>query len=162
MSDMGLARAPEKVAADKPKMNMDERMLGIMSAFAVTWGILCLVMFTLSVTVDVETLTKRYNPAQVIYILSTPAWVMFAKAMTAVGLMCGSVYLLLRKQSAYTWFMISLFGTMLVMLDSVMRSGFETLGGMETGVNVGMIIVGIFLFWASYSAFQDGHLEEDA
>jgi len=161
MSGTDIAATPKPSVKVAPKMNMDQRMLGIMSAFAVTWGILCLVMFTLSVTVDVDTLTQRYNPAQVIYILSTPAWVMFAKAMTAVGLMCGSVYLLLRKQSAYTWFMISLFGTMLVMLDSVIRGGFETLGGMETGVNVGMIIVGIFLFWASYSAFQDGHLEED-
>ena len=56
--------------------------------------------------------------------------------------------------------MISLVGTLLTMVDSMFRGGFEILGGMMTGVNMGMIIVSIFLFWASYSAFQEGQLDE--
>lgn len=134
-------------------------MLGVMAAFAVTWGLLCLTMFTLSLMTDPSDLARQYNPEQVAYILATPAWVMFSKAMMTIGVLCGAVYLLLRKESAYYWFMISIFGTILTMLDSVIRGGFDILGGMMTGVNIGMIIVSIFLFWASYSAFQEGQLK---
>lgn len=138
-----------------------DRMLGVLAAFAVTWGLVCLAMFTLSLLAEPSDLAREYNQEQVAYILATPAWVMFAKAMMTIGVLCGAVYLLLRKQSAYYWFMISIFGTLLTMLDSVMRGGFDILGGMMTGVNIGMIIVSIFLFWASYSALQDGQLSAD-
>lgn len=150
----------EEARVEKSVRSVDDRMLGVMACFAVTWGLLCLIMFTLSLTVDAEDLAKQYKPEQVAYLQATPAWVMFSKAMTAIGVLCGAVYLLLRKQSAYHWFMIALVGTLLTMVDSMFRGGFEILGGMMTGVNLGMIIVCIFLFWASYSAFQEGQLDE--
>jgi hypothetical protein len=159
MSASQIELAPN--ASVKPKMSLEQRMLGIMAAFAVTWGLLCLILFTLSLTTDSAELAERYNPAQVQYLLATPAWVIFAKAMTAIGMLCGSVYLLLRRRSAYHWFMISLFGTLLVMFDSILRGGFEILGGIESGVNVGIVLVCVFLFWASYSALDDGQLYED-
>ena len=158
MSDLTLAVEPERSAAKK---TADDRMLGVMAAFAVTWGLLCLVMFALSLIADPETMAKQYTVEQLAYVLATPAWVMFAKAMTAIGVLCGAVYLLLRKQSAYTWFMIALFGTLLTMLDSVLRQGYEIMGGMMSGVNIGMVIVCIFLFWASHSAFQEGQLSTE-
>ncbi len=150
----------EEARVEKTVGSVDDRMLGVMAAFAVTWGLLCLIMFTLSLVTDPEHLARQYKPEQVAYLQGTPAWVMFSKAMTAIGVLCGAVYLLLRKQSAYHWFMIALVGTLLTMIDSIFRGGFEILGGMMTGVNLGMIIVCIFLFWASYSAFQDGQLAE--
>ena len=150
----------QQVPPQPSVQSTDDKMLGVMAAFAVTWGILCLIMFTLSFTADVDDLARQYKPDQVAYLMSTPGWVMFAKAMTAIGVLCGAVYLLLRKQSAYHWFMIGLVGTLLTMVDSILRSGYEVLGGMMTGVNIGMAIVCIFLFWASYSAFQVGQLEE--
>jgi len=158
MSDLTLAAEPKRSAAQK---TADDRMLGVMAAFAVTWGLLCLAMFALSLMADPETLAKQYTAEQLAYVMATPAWVMFAKAMTAIGVLCGAVYLLLRKQSAYTWFMIGLFGTILTMLDSIMRQGYQTMGGMMSGVNIGMVIVCIFLFWASYSAFQEGQLSPE-
>lgn len=153
-----VATAPQT----KPAVSTaDDRMLGVMAAFAVTWGLLCLVMFTMSFWSDPDAMARQYSSEQLAYLAATPAWVMFAKAMTAVGILSGAVYLLLRKQSAYYWFMISLFGTLLTILDSVLRGGYDILGGMMTGVNIGMVIVGIFLFWASYSAFQEGQLDAD-
>jgi len=150
----------EEMPVKKTVRSVDDRMLGVMAAFAVTWGLLCLIMFALSFLPDADDLARQYNPEQVAYLQATPGWVMFAKAMSAMGVLCGAVYLLLRKQSAYHWFMISLVGTLLTMVDSMFRGGFEILGGMMTGVNMGMIIVSIFLFWASYSAFQEGQLDE--
>ncbi len=138
---------------------LEQRMLGIMAAFAVTWGLLCLLAFTLGQIASPEELALQYSPRQLAYLEATPAWVAFSKAMTAIGLLCGAVYLLLRKKSAYHWFMISLVGTLLTMVDSLLRDGFHVLGGMNSGVNLGMIIVGIFLFWASYSAYYEGQLE---
>lgn len=150
----------EEMPVKKTVRSVDDRMLGVMAAFAVTWGLLCLIMFALSFLPDADDLARQYNPEQVAYLQATPGWVMFSKAMSAIGVLCGAVYLLLRKQSAYHWFMISLVGTLLTMVDSIFRGGFEILGGMMTGVNMGMIIVSIFLFWASYSAFQEGQLDE--
>ena len=150
----------EDMPVKKTVRSVDDRMLGVMAAFAVTWGLLCLIMFALSFLPDADDLARQYNPEQVAYLRATPGWVMFSKAMSAMGVLCGAVYLLLRKQSAYHWFMISLVGTLLTMVDSMFRGGFEILGGMMTGVNMGMIIVSIFLFWASYSAFQEGQLDE--
>ena len=150
----------EDMPVKKTVRSVDDRMLGVMAAFAVTWGLLCLIMFALSFIPDADDLARQYNPEQVAYLQATPGWVMFSKAMSAIGVLCGAVYLLLRKQSAYHWFMISLVGTLLTMVDSIFRGGFEILGGMMTGVNMGMIIVSIFLFWASYSAFQEGQLDE--
>ena len=150
----------EEMPVKKTVQSVDDRMLGVMAAFAVTWGLLCLIMFALSFLPDADDLARQYNPEQVAYLQATPGWVMFSKAMSAIGVLCGAVYLLLRKQSAYHWFMISLVGTLLTMVDSIFRGGFEILGGMMTGVNMGMIIVSIFLFWASYSAFQEGQLDE--
>ena len=150
----------EEMPVKKAVQSVDDRMLGVMAAFAVTWGLLCLIMFALSFLPDADDLARQYNPEQVAYLQATPGWVMFSKAMSAIGVLCGAVYLLLRKQSAYHWFMISLVGTLLTMVDSIFRGGFEILGGMMTGVNMGMIIVSIFLFWASYSAFQEGQLDE--
>ena len=150
----------EDMPVKKTVRSVDDRMLGVMAAFAVTWGLLCLIMFALSFIPDADDLARQYNPEQVAYLQATPGWVMFSKAMSAIGVLCGAVYLLLRKQSAYHWFMISLVGTLLTMVDSIFRGGFEILGGMLTGVNMGMIIVSIFLFWASYSAFQQGQLDE--
>lgn len=155
MSDISVAMEPKRPVV---KRSADDRMLGVMAAFAVTWGLLCLIMFALSLMADPETMAKQYTAEQLAYVLATPAWVMFAKAMTAIGVLCGAVYLLLRKQSAYTWFMIALFGTLLTMLDSIMRQGYDIMGGMMSGVNIGMVIVCIFLFWASHSAFQEGQL----
>ena len=150
----------EEMPVKKTVRSVDDRMLGVMAAFAVTWGLLCLIMFALSFLPDADDLARQYNPEQVAYLQATPGWVMFSKAMSSIGVLCGAVYLLLRKQSAYHWFMISLVGTLLTMVDSIFRGGFEILGGMMTGVNMGMIIVSIFLFWASYSAFQEGQLDE--
>lgn len=143
-----------------PPQSLEDRMLGILACFSVAWGLLMLISFTLFITADPARLAASYGPDQVAYLLATPAWVLFAKSMTAIGVLCGAVYLLLRKQSAHHWFMISLAGTVLVMLDSGLRGGYQLMAGMETGVNVGIVIVGIFLYWASYSAFADGHLSE--
>lgn len=158
--DAAVEPQPKLSVTNSAGSSLEQRMLGIMAAFAVTWGLLCLVGFTLSFTVSAQDIATNYTPEQAAYIAATPAWVAFSKAMTVIGLLCGAVYLLLRKNSAYHWFTISLVGTLLTMVDSVLRDGFSILGGMETGVNLGMVIVGIFLFWASYSAFYEGQLAD--
>ncbi|MEP4053287.1 MAG: hypothetical protein ABJN22_13675 [Litorimonas sp.] len=140
--------------------SLEQRMLGVMAAFAVTWGLLCLLGFTLGQIASPEELSRSYSPTQIAYIQDTPGWVLFGKAMTTIGTLCGAVYLLLRKKSAYHWFSISLVGTLMIMADSVLRDGFHVLGGIGTGVSLGMVIAAIFLFWASYSAFYEGQLED--
>ena len=149
-----------EVQVERKDKAPEQRMLGVLAAFAVTWGLVCLVGFTLTEIASPADLAKTYTPGQVSYLQNTPAWVGFGKAMMTVGLLCGAVYLLLRKKSAYHWFSVSLVGTLIIMMDSVLRGGFNILGGMNSGVNLGMVIVGVFLFWASYSAFYEGQLDD--
>lgn len=144
----------------KVEKSLEQRMMGVMAAFAVTWGLLCLLGFTLNQVSSPEELARSYTPEQMTYLNETPAWVFFGQAMTTIGTLCGAVYLLLRKKSAYHWFSISLVGTLMIMADSVLRDGFHILGGIGTGVSLGMVIVAVFLFWASYSAFYEGQLED--
>lgn len=156
-----LQTTPDMAKTETAKKDFTDSMLGMMGCFAVAWGLLGLASFTLGITADVDTLSRGYNPEQVAYMLETPAYVRFGHAMAAVCMLTGAVYLLLRKSSAYLWFMGALFGTLIVMLDSALRGGFYILGGMETGVNLGVTLVGIFLFWASYSALREGQLTRD-
>ena len=141
------------------KMAITQRWLGIFASFTVAWGLLSLVGFTMSLTTNAQTLGQYYTPEQVQYLLNTPFWVGAGKGFNCGGLLVGAVYLLLRKESSYYWFMWSLLGTLLVMADSILRGGFQVLGGMETGVNLASIIVGIFIFWAAYTAVQEGQLQ---
>lgn len=143
-----------------PKISLEQRWLGIFACFTVVWGLLNMLSFTLGFYVTADSLSSHYSPAQISYMLETPVWAAMGKAFAACGLLIGSVYLLLRKASAYFWFMWSLFGILLVTLDSILRDGFHILGGMETGVNIINVIVGIFIFWAAYSAVQENQLEQ--
>jgi len=151
--------APKKVRSIKAQ-SLDRRMLGILAAFAVAWGLVCLIGFTLTQVLIADPHVSTYTAEQINYLQNSPFWVSIAKAMTAIGTLVGAVYLFLRKKSAYHWFSVALVGTLLVLLDSVLRDGFHILGGMDTGVNLGMVIVSIFLFWTSYSAFYAGQLED--
>jgi len=88
------------------KVKLNQRMLGVLAAFAVAWGLLCILGFTFGAIATPEELARSYSPEQIAYLENTPGWVSFGKAMTAIGLLCGAVYLLLRKKSAYHWFSI--------------------------------------------------------
>jgi len=147
--------------AEQASTNATQRWLGIFACFTVAWGVLSLVIFVASITATPETLSRQYSPTQMQYLLYTPVWAAAGKAFTACGLLVGAVYLLLRKTSAYYWFMWSLVGTLMVMLDSAIRGGFHILGGMNSGVNIASIIVGIFIFWTSYTAVQEGQLQSE-
>lgn len=140
------------------KLLSEQKWLGIFACFTVVWGLLNLLSFTLGFYVTMDSLAGYYTPTQISYMLDTPVWAAMGKAFAACGLLIGSVYLLLRKVSAYIWFMWSLFGYLLVTLDSILRGGFYILGGIETGVNIIGVIVGIFIFWGAYTALQDGQL----
>ncbi|WP_418152539.1 hypothetical protein AB8615_01390 [Litorimonas sp. RW-G-Af-16] len=142
----------------KVPVNYADRALGILACFAVTWGLLGLLSFTFFVTADLQALSGTYRPEQIAYILDTPFWVRVGQALGVFGMLTGSVYLLLRRKSAYYWFMWSLLGTLTVLLDTILRSGFQTMGGMESGVNIAVTVVGIFMFWGTYSAYQEGQL----
>lgn len=139
----------------------DNVWLGIFASFTVAWGLLAMASFVMSMTMTTDELLSHYSVQQAQYLLETPAWALIGKAFAASGLLVGSVYLLLRKTSAYYWFMWSLSGTLMVMLDSILRGGFEVLGSMESGVNIASILTGLFIFWVAYSAVQDGQLASD-
>lgn len=141
---------------------VNNRWLGILACFAVTWGLLGLLNFVFFVSADEAYLLETHTLKQVAYIVDTPFWVRACQALAVLGMLTGSVYLLLRRRSAYHWFMWSLVGTVGVLADTILRNGFRIMGGIDSGVNLGVTLVGLFMFWATYSAYQDGQLGEDA
>ena len=158
---LGVADQPAGQLPDNGAVrSIEQRMMGVMAAFAVTWGLLCLLIFTLNQIASPEDLARTYTAEQIAFLKETPPWVFFGKAMASIGTLCGAVYLLLRKKSAYHWFSIALVGTLMNMVDSFLRDGFHVLGGIGSGVSLGMVIVAVFLFWASYSAFYEGQLKD--
>jgi len=124
----GLMQTAQMQPSKPAKMSNNQRWLGVFACFTVAWGLLSLVAFTLSLNMSPERLSAQYTPSQVQYLLATPVWAVMGKAFTACGLLVGAVYILLRKESAYYWFMWSLIGSLLVTLDSVLRGGFGILG----------------------------------
>ena len=132
--------------------------LGILSVFAIVWGLLNLLGLTMALTQDAQSLARNFSPTQVAYILDTPVWVRVCHAVSVVALLIGAAYLQMRRGSAYHWFMLSIFAMLGLILDGVLRGGFELLVSITTGLNIGYMIVGIFLFWATLSARQDGQL----
>ena len=136
----------------------DDGWLGILSVFAIVWGLLNLVGLFLAITQNAASLEQSFSAQQVAYILDTPAWARMCHAVSVVALLAGAVYLQLRKRSAYLWLMGSLFAMLGLLLDGALRGGFELLVSITTGLNLGYMIVGVFLFWAAYSAQRDGQL----
>ena len=145
-------------AADDLRMKTNDGWLGILSVFAVVWGLLNLLGLTLAITQTADTLARSFSAEQVAYIVDTPVWARMCHAVSVVCLLVGAGYLLMRRRTAYHWFMVSLFAMLGLLLDGTLRGGFELLVSISTGLNLGYMIVGVFLFWAAYSAQRDGQL----
>lgn len=145
-------------------MESDERAaytdgwLGILSAFALVWGLLNLLGLCLAMTQDAYSLSRNFSPEQVAYILDTPVWARTCHAVSVVALLIGAGYLQMRRASAYGWLMVSLFAMLGLLLDGAVRGGFELMVSITTGLNLGYMIVGVFLFWAVHSARAEGQL----
>ena len=161
VENIEVTSAPAEISSVKSEsQSFDQAMLGILAVFAVIWGLICLLSFTLTEMFTSEHFMKAYSAEQLTYLKNTSPWVVAAKAISAIATLTGAVYLLLRKKSTYYWFSAALAATLVVMIDSVLRDGYNLLAGMETGVNLGMVIVSIFLFWAANIAFYSGQLND--
>ena len=105
-----------------------------------------------------EMAASLYNAEQLSYVTNTPFWAKFFNAVSLCAGLVGSGYILLRKATAYRWYMLSLVGTLIVMLDAVYRGGFNTMSSTHFGVSIIGMIIAVYLFWASYNAKNKGEL----
>lgn len=154
MDELGLTDG----SVAKAELKTRDKWLGIMSAFAVAWYIFCLIVFVAMISIGNKALSGLYSDAQIVYLSATPFWVKMAHATSVLAGLIGSVYLLLRRKSAYYWFALCLVALMIMMLDASLRNGFEIMGPSLMGVSIIGIIVGIYLFWAAYLARDHGEL----
>lgn len=148
MSELAVTDATIK----SPAKIRSDRWLGIMSCFAIAWYIMGFVgfIFTFSMTADMA--MKLYSAEQLDYLRSTHIFVNIANAVFLGAGLVGSVYMLLRRKSAYMWYMASLFAILLTLMDAALRGGFDIMGSTHWGVSIVMIILGVYLFWAAYDA----------
>lgn len=132
--------------------------LGILGACALVWYILGMVALVLSFNMSAETAQYIYNPEQLAYVLNTPVWAKFFNSASLCAGLIGSGYILLRKASAYRWYMLSLISILVLMLDAAIRGGYEIMASTHFGVSIIGMIIGVYLFWATYSAKNKGEL----
>jgi len=132
--------------------------LGVLGACALVWYLLGMVALVMSLNMSAEMATSIYNAEQLAYVQNTPVWAKFFNSAGLCAGLIGSGYILLRKANAYKWYMLSLISILIVMLDAVFRGGFETMASTHFGVSIIGIIIGVYLFWASYNAKNKGEL----
>lgn len=142
----------------KTETNARDKSLGVMSAFAVAWYVFCLLVFVIMLSVEEKTIFNVYSSEQIEYLISTSFWVKAAQAVSTLAGLIGSVYLLLRRSSAYYWFALCLAAFLVMIFDASLRGGFQIMGSSLMGVSLVGFIVGIYLFWAAYSARNQGDL----
>lgn len=153
MSELGLdIELPER------RTKTRNSWLGVLGACAFVWYLLGLVALSISISMDIETARSIYTPEQLQYVINTPVWAKFFNSVALCAGLIGSGYLLLRKTNAYRWYMLSLVSTLILMLDAAVRGGFNIMSSTHFGVSIIGMIIGIYLFWASYSAKNKGQL----
>lgn len=132
--------------------------LGVLGASAVAWYLLGMVVLVMSQGMTAETANSIYSSEQLHYVSQTSFWVKFFNAIALCAGLIGSGYILLRKANAYKWYMLSLISILIVMLDAVLRDGFGIMPSTHFGVSIIGIIIGVYLFWATYGAKNKGEL----
>lgn len=137
----------------------NDRWLGILACCAIVWNALGIAIFFVAVVTSREALLAGGSTVeQVDYIFATPLWAKAANAIAVFAGLAGSIALLMRQKPAYVLFAISLIGIMGTMLDAALRDGYQLMGGVNYGMPLVAIVIGIFLFWLTYSAARKGHL----
>jgi len=107
---------------------------------------------------NAETANSVYTAEQLEYVRNTPFWANFFNSAALCAGLIGSGYILLRKATAYRWYMLSLIATLILMLDAAFRGGFNIMSSTHFGVSIIGMIIGVYLFWATYSAKNKGEL----
>jgi len=132
--------------------------LGILGACALVWYMLGLFALVMTFGMNAEMARSIYSSEQLQYLSQTPGWAKFFNSAALCSGLIGSGYILLRKANAYKWYMLSLICTLILMLDAVFRDGFRIMDSTHFGVSVIGMVIGVYLFWATYSAKNKGEL----
>jgi len=153
MSELGF-----EVDLPERRTKIRNSWLGVLGACAVVWYLLGLVAWVISLGMNAEIAHSIYSNEQLQYISQTPIWTGFFNPIALCAGLIGSGYVLLRKANAYKWYMLSLISTLALMLDTVFRGGFNIMPSTYFSVPMIGIIIGLYLFWATYIAKNKGEL----
>ena len=153
MSELGFeVELPERRAKTR------NSWLGVLGACALVWYLLGLAALIISLDMDAEMAHSIYTSEQLDYVMNTPVWIKFFNSVALCSGLIGSGYILLRKATAYRWYMLSLISTLILILDAAFRGGFNIMSSTHFGVSIIGMIIGLYLFWATYSAKNKGEL----
>ena len=132
--------------------------LGTLGAFALVWYLFGLFALIMTFGMTAEKASSIYTAEQLQYVINMPSWVTFFNFAALCAGLVGSGYVLLRKANAYKWYMLSLVSTLVLILYAGSRDGFGPMPSTHFGVSLIGMIIGIYLFWATYSAKNRGEL----
>lgn len=145
-------------SALKAERHRRDTWLGVMASVAIAWYFFNLTVFVMTIVMSDSAILGLYEAEQIRYLIDTPFWAKMANAVSVLSGLIGSAYLLLRRKSAYYWFMLCLVSLLILLLDASLRSGFDIMGPSLLGISTISFIVGIYLFWAAYLAHDEGEL----
>ena len=132
--------------------------LGTLGAFALVWYLFGLFALIMTFGMTAEKASSIYTAEQLQYVINMPSWVTFFNFAALCAGLVGSGYVLLRKANAYKWYMLSLVSTLVLILYAGSCDGFGPMPSTHFGVSLIGMIIGIYLFWATYSAKNRGEL----
>ena len=132
--------------------------LGTLGAFALVWYLFGLFALIMTFGMTAEKASSIYTAEQLQYVINMPSWVTFFNFAALCAGLVGSGYVLLRKANAYKWYMLSLVSTLVLILYAGSRDGFGPMPSTHFVVSLIGMIIGIYLFWATYSAKNRGEL----
>ena len=132
--------------------------LGVLGACALVWYLLGLVALIMSLRMDAETASSIYTVEQLNYVMNTSFWTKFFNSAAICSGLIGSGYILLRKMTAYRWYMLSLVSTLTLILDAAFRGGFSIMPSTHFGISIMGMFIAVYLFWATYVAKTKGEL----
>jgi len=132
----------------------------IVSGAALTWNLLGLMIYIMTVTETPEGYAAQgYTAEQIEFILATPAWATAAFAIAVNAGALASLFLLLRKAWAAPMFIFSLAAILVLNVNNfILNDTVAVLGVVPVYIQSAIFLVGVFLVWYSRATRSRGWL----
>lgn len=130
----------------------------VIAILALIWNLLGVMAYLGQVLMSEETLAALPEEQQELY-TNVPTWATAAFALAVWCGFLGSIFLVIRKKLAKTFFLVSLLGILVQMVYNFFLSkNIEVYGPGGYIMPVMVIIIGVFLVWYSKDADSKGYL----
>ncbi|WP_299336591.1 hypothetical protein [uncultured Psychroserpens sp.] len=131
----------------------------IISVIALIWNAMGVMQY-LAQAYSTDSFKEQYTAEQLEMISNAPAWATAAFALAVFGGLLGSLFLLLRKKTAYIFFLISLVAVIVQLYHNfVVVDSMEIMGSIAAVMSGIIVGAAILLLWYSKYAIKKGWIK---